>query len=130
MVVIVTRFINVFHFLLYFSNKEFSRYLLRIRVAWKVLMIMLYLLLITFLPKGSKHGNTDGKSVWTLKETMLKNKTHFHECILISQWVFSQLSYIPVMNDFLRLLFDLNNQGLFIRRNMYLKGRRLADFLA
>ena len=34
------------------------------RMGWKVNMMMSHLLLMTFLPKGSKHCNTDGRSMW------------------------------------------------------------------
>ena len=38
-----------------------------------------------------KYYNTDGRSVWTTGETMLKNKPHlikFDQCIIISIWTF------------------------------------------
>ena len=40
-----------------------------------------------FLPMGSKHCNTDGRNVWTARDTMLKNKPHlvtFYKSILVS----------------------------------------------
>ena len=45
-----------------------------------------YVLLI-FLSMESKHSNTDGRSVWISRETMLKNKPRlvtFYESILVS----------------------------------------------
>ena len=63
-----------------------------LRVGWKVdIIMMLYLLLINFWPMGSKHCNTDWRSVWTAKGAMLKNK--FHESILVNLWTF-QLTLI------------------------------------
>ena len=46
---------------------------------------------MSFKPMGSKHCNTYGRSVWTARRTMLKNKLHlvtFHESILVSLWTF------------------------------------------
>ena len=63
-------------------------------VGWKVHMMTSYLLLITFLPMGTKHCNTDGK-VWA-RGTMSKNKPHlatFSENILVSLWSF-QLTFV------------------------------------
>ena len=40
---------------------------------------------------GSKHCKTDGRSMWTARRSMLKNKPHlvmFHESILVSWWTF------------------------------------------
>ena len=51
----------------------------------KVHIMASYLLLVTFL--RFKHYNTDGRSVWTGRGTLLKNKPHlvtFHETILVS----------------------------------------------
>ena len=45
--------------------------------------------LLFFLPIGSKHCNSNKRSVWTTRETILKNKPHlfwFYEIILISLW--------------------------------------------
>ena len=45
---------------------------------------------------GSKHCNIDGRSVWTARDTMLKNKPHlntFHEKILVNLWTF-QLAFV------------------------------------
>ena len=44
-----------------------------------------------FLPMKSKYCNTDGRSVWTVRGTMLKNKFHSvapQESILVSLWTF------------------------------------------
>ena len=43
------------------------------------------------LPMGSKNYNTNGKSVWFTRETMLKIKPHlviFNKNILVGQWTF------------------------------------------
>ena len=42
-----------------------------------------------FLPIGSKHCNTDGSTVQTVRSSMLKNKPYFvtfHESILVGLW--------------------------------------------
>ena len=39
------------------------------------------------IPRDSNHCNTDGRSVWTAGETMLKNEPHlvqFDHCIIVS----------------------------------------------
>ena len=62
-------------------------------VDWKIYMIMLYLLFMTFSPMGLKYGNTDSKSVLTATETMLKTKTHlviFHESIYLPTSLYGQ----------------------------------------
>ena len=44
-----------------------------------------------FLPVESKHCNSDWRSVWTVMETILKNKPHlipFHVNIIVSLWTF------------------------------------------
>ena len=44
-----------------------------------------------FLPMVSKHCNTDGRSMWIARWTMLKNELQlviFHKRILISLWTF------------------------------------------
>ena len=44
-----------------------------------------------FLPTGSKHCNANGRTEWTVKATMLKNKSHFvtfSKGILVSLWAF------------------------------------------
>ena len=53
------------------------------RVGWKFHVIYL---LLNFLLIGSKHCNTNERSLWTARETVLKNKPHlftFHESILV-----------------------------------------------
>ena len=55
------------------SLKENSKLkLIIMRVDRKVHMLMSYLLLTFFLPMWSKYGNTDGRSVWTVRGTKLK----------------------------------------------------------
>ena len=52
-------------------------------VGWKVHLMTSYLLLMSsFLTMGSKHCNTNGRSVWTSRGTMLKNKPHLVTFIL------------------------------------------------
>ena len=54
---------------------------------------MAYQLSMTFDQWGPKRCNTDGRSVWTVKGTMLKNKPNlvtFHEIFLVGQWTFQR----------------------------------------
>ena len=57
-------------------------------MGWKVYMMMSYLSAIEFFwPIKSKHCNTNERSVWTTRGTMLMNKPYlvtFHGSILVS----------------------------------------------
>ena len=59
--------------------------------GWKVPMMTSYLLLITFWPIGSKYWNTDRRSVYITRGTLLTNKpilVTFQESIIFNQWTF------------------------------------------
>ena len=55
-------------------------------VGWKVHMMASNLFFMIFWPMGSKHSNTNGRSMWTTRGIMLKHKEYlviFHESILV-----------------------------------------------
>ena len=69
-------------------------------IGWKVQMVTSYLLLACFLPKRSKHFNTAGRSEWTFRGTMLKDKLHlvtFHRSIFVNPGTF-WLPLVKFMN--------------------------------
>ena len=54
---------------------------------------------LIFLPMRSKRCNTDGKSAWTSRRTVLDNKPHLviiHESFLINQWTFRPIRVISL----------------------------------
>ena len=60
------------------------------------------------LPQNSKCCNTDGRSMWTAGETMLKNKPHlvkFYHCIIVSLWTFQPTLIIRNITWRISLMF-------------------------
>ena len=73
----------------------------------------------TCIPWESKHCNTDGRSVWTAGETMLKNKPHlvkYDHCIIVSLWTFQPiLEYFGIFHNILiGKLFSSGTVHMFI----------------
>ena len=65
-------------------------------IDWKVHMMTSPLMPVIFA--RSKYCNTDGKSLWTTKRTLLKNKNHlkvFQWSILVSVWIYP-LIYLSI----------------------------------
>ena len=62
----------------------------------------------SFYNMESKRCNTDGRSVWTAGETIVKNKPHlvkFDHCIIVSLWTFQPTLTWQNLDDFMEKWF-------------------------
>ena len=80
--------------------------------------------LMSYLQLMTRHCNSDGRSVWTAKVTMLQNKPYlipFHESTLVSLWTFQQILVYYLMLPSGLFFYSYLSTFMFIVENVITK---------